>query len=343
MDNIYADILGFIGSKMGPPEFTPLIFERLRQSGVKLVQWGGPHPMPRGGWEELIAEVKTTAAQFKIHSDVFKLVRESSDMSYLESSDLVHVIMTVQNPFHIEENWDRLDELYKAGVRVIQLAYWDEQDARYGYGFLSPEDKGLTPAGRAYLKELAVRGFILDLSHLGPRSGIEAVQEYEGRVMISHTGCLAIYNYPRNASDEVIKIVAEKGGIIGIYSMTFFLDDKDDSMGPWLKHIRHLRGLVGNYNIAIGSDAPVTGFPDIEMARLDFPKLTASLDRSGKLQGQLCPRWPAFIPAFDGIDRFRVMSRALEKELGFYVANRIMGKNALEFYRGVLPFEEIED
>ncbi len=125
MRTIYADTLGFIGSKMGPPEFTPEIFVRLRQSGVRLVQWGGPHPMPKNGWPDLIEEVREVAKQIESHPDLFRLVRSRADLEDLEKTDLVYVIITVQNPYWIEEKWDRLDQLHKAGARVMQLAYWD--------------------------------------------------------------------------------------------------------------------------------------------------------------------------------------------------------------------------
>ncbi|MEK7650111.1 MAG: membrane dipeptidase [Patescibacteria group bacterium] len=334
MQPIYADTLGFIGGKMGPPEFTPEIFARLRESGVRLVQWAGPHPAHQK-WENLIHEVRETEGRLESLPHQFRIVRNGRDLRVIEHTDIVYVVMGIQNPCLIEDRWDRLDELKEAGVRVMQVAYWDERDAIYGCGYLTENDTGLTALGHEYLRELAKRGFILDLSHTGERTALEALEAYSGRVMISHTGSRQAYNHPRNATNDIIRRVAERDGIIGIYTMTFFLDAENNGIESWLRHVdyvAHTANWRWANTITVGSDAPVTGFTNIEEAEADFPRLTASLERGRPINPRWAPRWPAFTPEFNGTDRFRVMERALAAWCGLEVASRICGTNARNFY-----------
>ncbi|MBI2444326.1 MAG: membrane dipeptidase [Candidatus Magasanikbacteria bacterium] len=321
---------------MGPAEFTPEVFARLLKSGVRLVQWGGPHPRQPDA-AHLVAEVQATVAQFGSHGDLFRLVRRRQDLADLEITRSVYVVLTVQNPGAIGEAWSRLDELWDAGVRVIQLAYWDCE--RYGCGFLAPEDTGLTLAGQEFLRQIAARGFILDLSHAGPRTALEAAQAYQGRLMISHTGSRTVYDYPRNAPDQVIRLVGARDGIVGVYTMTFFLNGADNSISPWLIHVQYVADLVGADHVAIGSDAPVAGCPDVEATRAGFLRLAKALDATGRLQGVLAPRWPAFIPELNGTDRFAVLAEALRPYFSHRQRQGIVGQNALRFYRSALPQE----
>lgn len=333
---IYADF-GFLNGKIGPMNLTESVLANLSKSEGDLVLWPGPDPKAPT-WKALIGEINSAVKDLEARPDLFRLVRSASDLADIGSTDLVYVIMTVQNPALIGDKWGWLDDLRKAGVRVIQLSYWGEQSNIYGSGFMSKEDRGLTPLGRRYLQELASRGFILDLAHLGPRTAMEAAELYTGSIMISHTGARSVYDCSRNANDDVMERVVKNGGIIGIYAMSFFLDAKDNSIKPWLSHIKHVINLVGPEHVTFGSDAPVAGFDDLTTAEKSFAKLTQRLDSAGKLAGMPCPpRWPAFTTAFNGTDRFRVAERALNVQFGQLIARGIMGINTLNFYRNSLP------
>lgn len=334
---IYADTLGFVGGKMGPPEFTPEISDRLLKAGVQLVQWGGPHPRA-ASWDALLGQVRGAAAEFKFRPDTFRLVRSRSDLRNIErDTDITHVLMTVQNPLQVGSDWNHLAALWDAGVRIMQLSYWTNEDGIYGCAFRATNDTGLTDLGRTYLKELARRGFILDLSHCGPRTALEAAREYEGPIFISHSGSHEVYDHPRNVSDDVVSAVVQKGGIVGVYIMTFMLDASDNTAAAWLRHLAYFVSNFGSDCVAIGSDAPVTGLPDPEAAKEDFPKLEAELARGEPLDPKYAGRWPMFIPDFDGVDRFSVMERFLIKRFGGSTANKILGLNAVDFYRRSLP------
>jgi membrane dipeptidase len=331
---VYADILGFIGRTMGPPEFDELILDRLKECGVCLIQYGGPYPMHQD-WEGLLREVQTTAARFE-ENEVFLLVKKQEDLPDLKSKGRVHIVMTVQNPRTIGEEWNRLRELWEAGVRVVQLAYWADNEP-YAHGFLSPNDTGVTPLGLKYMREAHERHFILDLSHLGPKSAMQAADKYQGPIMISHTGSQSVYGYPRNATDDVITKVAQRGGVIGVYTMTFFLDPQSNNIQPWLNHVEHIVSLVGEDHVAVGSDAPVTGIPDEQLAQRSFEALTKVLDESGRL-ADYPPRWPAFIVELNNVDRFLIMRNFLSERFGAKIAQKILGLNALRFYeRALLP------
>lgn len=112
-----------------------------------------------------------------------------------------------------------------------------------------------------FIKDCAENGIKVDLSHSDHKTARDAIHfakkfGLRNTVIASHTGCYGVYENPRNLPDDVLWDIADMGGIVGISTITFHLDEKNNSINPLLWHIKEAISLCGEKNVCIGSDRP---------------------------------------------------------------------------------------
>ena len=161
----------------------------------------------------------------------------------------------VRDPSELEEWWER-------GLRIIGPA-WD--DTRYAAGAWRNSGHGFTKEGFYLMEVMADLGYILDLTHLHEKATIEALERYEGTLVATHANCrtLASHVGMRNLSDKQIRLLGERGGVIGVVLFNRFLK-QDHSKGERkalvtldhvVAHIDHICQLLGTADqVGIGSD-----------------------------------------------------------------------------------------
>jgi membrane dipeptidase len=115
---------------------------------------------------------------------------------------------------------------------------------------------GFTSLGKATLKELESLPLMVDLVHLSRKSFWDAIEIYEGDVFVSHANSAAVFDHPRNLTDEQIKAVAERNGVIGVTSYRGYQveDPYQATLSDWLDHAMHIYDLVGAEHLAVGAD-----------------------------------------------------------------------------------------
>ena len=113
----------------------------------------------------------------------------------------------------------RVETFADLGVRVIQLTYNPANSL--GDGSMAPQNRGLTPFGREVVERLNAARLMVDLSHSGERTCLDAARASRAPISINHTGCRALVDLPRNKSDGELRLVASRGGFVGIYFMPF--------------------------------------------------------------------------------------------------------------------------
>lgn len=154
----------------------------------------------------------------------------------------------------------QLEEWHAVGLRAIGPAHYGP--CRYAGG--TGVETGLTDIGRALLPEMARLGILLDLTHLSDRSFWEALEIYDGPVLASHQNARALVPHQRQFSDEQIKAVIERGGVLGAALDVWMVSTKWEGYGIWnsnifiediIPHIDHICELAGNArHVAIGTD-----------------------------------------------------------------------------------------
>ena len=147
----------------------------------------------------------------------------------------------------IEKDIDRLYELKNDGISALTLTWNGENRIAGG----SKTDKGLTDFGKRVIKKMNSLNMLCDLSHLNEKSFYSAV-ELADYPIATHSNCKSVFDSPRNLSDGQIKLIAEKGGIVGLCFYPQFLGG--DVYGRLYENIYHMLELGLENNIAIGSD-----------------------------------------------------------------------------------------
>ena len=147
----------------------------------------------------------------------------------------------------LEEDTDRLYALKEDGVRILTLTWNGENRIAGG----SKTDKGLTDFGKRVIREMNGLKMLCDLSHLNEKSFYSAV-ELADYPLATHSNCKAVFDCPRNLSDNQLKLIAQKGGIVGLCLYPKFLGG--EVFDRLYRNIYHLLELGMENNIAIGSD-----------------------------------------------------------------------------------------
>jgi membrane dipeptidase len=141
---------------------------------------------------------------------------------------------------------------YDLGVRSMVLTYNTENQA--GFGCHAPEDTGLKNFGRAVVDEMNQVGMVVDVSHCGYRTSMEAIEHSASPVIFSHSNLRSVWDHERNIRDDQARACAATGGVIGIIGFSLFLGSNDSSVQAMARHIDYAVALVGPAHVGIGTD-----------------------------------------------------------------------------------------
>lgn len=143
----------------------------------------------------------------------------------------------------------------RLGQRIVQISYNDRSSI--GCGCLESNDTGLTQLGRICIRETNHLRMVLDLSHAGMRTALDAIEMSHAPPIIGHANSRTLCPSPRNVTDEVIRALAAAGGVIGITTYAPFCETKPGvrpDLDAFLDHVAYVADLVGAAHVAIGSD-----------------------------------------------------------------------------------------
>lgn len=144
---------------------------------------------------------------------------------------------------------------YKLGVRWMLLAYNFQNNVGTGCIEAQKNDLGLSAFGRDLIREMNRVGMIVDCSHSGYRTTMDAMATSSQPCIFSHSNPRALYDHPRNIRDDQIKACAQTGGVIGINGVGAFIGEpKEVSIDTVVRHIDYVADLVGPQYIAFGLD-----------------------------------------------------------------------------------------
>lgn len=196
------------------------------------------------------------------NSDVFTLVGEVADLDRAKEKGLAAVIMGIQNAEHFRSVED-VGRFHRLGLRCSQLTYNSQN--LIGSGSTDRVDGGVSDFGAAIIAEMEKVGMLVDISHCGDQTKLDGIKLAKGPIAITHSNCRALVEHPRTTTDEAIKALAAKGGVMGITGVRMFIKKTDPTSIPDLvDHIDHVRKLTGIEHVGIGSDADLHGYDDMK-------------------------------------------------------------------------------
>lgn len=227
----------------------------------------------------------------------------------------------------------RIADFHRRGLRVLQFTH--HNDNLFAGGALEREWSGLTPLGIEGLAEMNRVRIVPDVSHGSEPTMLEAARRSKTPILLSHGACKAIVDHPRCASDTVIKAIADKGGMIGIFMMSFWLTrDPVPTVDHLVAQIRHVANIAGIEAVGISNDFPIAGQTNLVALHNDnaagvkeyLPWWQAM--REQKIAGFDWMPGHVVIPELNNIDRMATITAALDKAgLRARDIDRVMGRN----------------
>ncbi|WP_227977773.1 dipeptidase [Arenimonas daejeonensis] len=200
------------------------------------------------------------------HSEAFCLVGTAADLDRAKAQGKAAVIMGVQNAEHFR-TVDDVKTFHQLGQRCAQLTY--NRQTLVGSGATDRIDGGVSDYGAQIIKAMNAVGMLVDVSHCGDRTTLDAIEISAGPIAITHSNCRALNNHPRLKTDEAIRKLAARGGVMGITGVRNFVRDREPTnVDHMVDHIDHVAKLVGIEHVGIGSDADLNGYDDMPADQL---------------------------------------------------------------------------
>ena len=281
---IVIDALGGLGEfNPDAPEDAPLSARALadaRHSGVTVINFtindvgNGPN--------KFMAAVKTIAElehEVMLHPDALMKILRGQDIQTAKTTKRLGIVYGCQDTTMLEADLKNLLVFADLGVRIVQPTYNIRN--LMGDGCIEKADGGLSKMGYDFIAEMNRLKLLLDLSHAGPRTIAEGIAASKVPMAITHTGCRALVDLPRNTRDSELRALADRGGVVGIYFMPFLRESGQPHAEDLIRHIEHAVNVCGEDHVGLGTDGSISGVPLTDAYRAYFRKEEEARKKAG--------------------------------------------------------------
>jgi len=186
----------------------------------------------------------------------FEICKSYQDIKKARKEGKIALLITMEGAEPLGADLDLLRIFYELGVRSIGLTHARSNAAGHGGIFASSgsSPEGLTGFGRDLVRECEALGIIIDLTHINPAGFNDILSILIKPPIVSHTNVRRYYDIERNISDEQIKMIGERRGVIGINSVLVSPNEKESTLDRYVDHIEHVASLIGIEGVAVGFD-----------------------------------------------------------------------------------------
>lgn len=217
----------------------------------------------------------------------------ADDLVFLKNAGKKAIFLGIENGYALGKDLSNLTLFKNMGVSYITLCHNGDNDicdsAKGNH-----EHNGLSDFGRKVVTEMNRLGIIVDISHAGDKTVSDVLEISTAPIIASHSSCRSLCNHPRNLTDEQIRAIAAKGGVIQICLYGPFLKDSGEAtIEDAIAHINHVVQLVGIEHVGIGTDFDGDDEEKLTGCRAanELPRLTMELFRQGYSETDLARLW----------------------------------------------------
>ena len=204
-------------------------------------------------FQEMVQNVIAWNQRFEQYSQLIFQGLAADDVRKADEEGRTAIFFGFQNCSPIEDNIGLVEVCYQLGVRFMQLSY--NNQSLLAAGCYEVDDPGITRMGRQVIKEMNRVGLVVDMSHSASRSTLEAIEISERPIAITHANPSNWHDALRNKSDDVLKALAESGGMLGFSMYPHHLKDKSDcQLEDFCGMIARTADMMGVESIGFGSD-----------------------------------------------------------------------------------------
>ena len=226
------------------------IFKQLRQGGVTMVHATIVyHEQIR----ETLLRISEWNRLFELHSDLIMPIKSAADILSAKQLGKVGIMFGAQNCSPIEDDIGMIAVMRELNLMIMQLTY--NNQSLLACGCYEALDSGVTRFGAQAIKEMNRVGMVIDMSHSGERSTLEAIEISQRPIVISHANPMSFHAAKRNKSDAVLKALGASGGLLGFSLYPFHLKNGPDcSLNEFCDMVARTADLMGMEHIGIGTD-----------------------------------------------------------------------------------------
>lgn len=280
--------------------------DSVRQSGITAVNF----TISAFDFDGTLYALASAEKLVEDYADRFMIVRRYSDIARCKRENKLGIMLGFQQTKFLEDDSERIDIFRKLGVRIMQITYNNRN--KFGDGCLERSNAGLTQIGIATIGMMNELGIAVDLSHSGYRTTSDGIAHSVKPVLISHSGCAAVYPHPRNVPDQILKLLAERGGYFGVYLMPYLVASPTvPTREHVLAHLTHALNVCGADHVGIGSDG---GIQKVKLTPAMKTAFEGEMARR-KAAGVAAPeedRYP-YVPDVNGPDHMQIIADELAK------------------------------
>jgi microsomal dipeptidase-like Zn-dependent dipeptidase len=284
------------------------------------------------GFDEVKKNVETWNKHFQNYKDLIFHGKMFKDIEKAHKENKTAIFFGFQNCSPIEDDIGLVEEVHKMGIRFMQLTY--NNQSLLATGCYEENDSGVTRMGKEVIKEMNRLGIVVDMSHSAEKSTLDAIKISSKPIAITHANPFFWFAAKRNKSNEVLKALADSGGMIGLSLYPHHLKDKSNcTLENFCEMSAKTAELIGVKHIGIGSDLCI-GHPNSVVNWMRNGTWTKTKDYGeGSSTDANFPKQPNW---FEDARGFKNLEQGLKK-VGFQdtEVNDILGNNWYNFYRGI--------
>jgi membrane dipeptidase len=323
---LYRRVL-ILDCNSGPPgDKLPLPqsdLDMVRNSGINVIK------LSLGGinadFAETVSEIAMVLRLIEIHPSYFMQVRAPADMDRAKREGKLGIILSFESAEMLEGKVERIEMFRNLGVRVMQLSY--NRKSPFAAGVMEPNGGGLTPLGHQAVSKMNAVGVALDLSHANPQTTADAIAASSKPVIMTHAGCVAVHPHPRNKTDEQLRALAAKGGVVGIYDLPYLASSpKQPTVDDYMAHMEHALKIVGEEHVGVGSDVGIEPFDTSPKGMAEFNKIEEQRQKSGLAAPE--EDRPTYVVGLNSPRRIEVIAdQLLKRGYPARMAEKVIGAN----------------
>lgn len=325
---LYKDAIVIDGNLVAPLDpsgpMDAALSAQVRASGLTAFKMtlGGPGSQTRA---ETAEECALLDKALGFNSHLFTKVRKAADIRAAKDSGKIGFIASFEAGEMLEGQLDAIDQFRALDVLVMGLSY--NLTTPFGSGVMSKQSTGLTDLGRQAVDRMNRLGVTLDISHSDETTGLAAIAASTRPVLVTHAGSGAIRPHPRNKSDSFIRTLAGRGGVIGIFDLSYIsVAPEQPSLAAYMGHLTHALNTAGEDHVGIGSDTILTPFDTSPEMMKAWDAETARRKATGVAAPGEGP--PPFVTGLNRSDRCAVIAdQLLKRGYPARVAEKVLGAN----------------
>jgi len=270
---LYARAL-ILDCNASPPleEHLPLTradLDLVRGSGINVIKLtlGGIN----GDFAHTVADIAQIQQLIEVHPDYFTQVRVASDMLRAKREGKLGIILSFESADMLGGQLSSFEVFRDLGVRVMQLSY--NRKSPFAAGVMEPSAGGLTPLGRDAVREMNRLGIAIDLSHANGATTADVLELSAAPPVMTHAGCAAVHQHPRTKTDQQLRALADRGGVVGIFDLPYLTaSPRQPTVDDYLAHLEHALKVAGEDHVGVGSDVGIEPFDTSPGGMAEFAK-----------------------------------------------------------------------